>query len=74
MTARAREVTTTAALRRLLVEAPPMRRGFVLTLVLAALGTATQVVVPVVVQQIVDYELLDPSGIDTGGAVARGYP
>lgn len=49
-----------------------MRRGLILTLVLAALGTGTQIIVPVVVQQIVDYELLDPGGVDVAGAVRRG--
>ncbi|MDJ0959476.1 MAG: ABC transporter ATP-binding protein [Acidimicrobiia bacterium] len=72
MTARSQELTTTAALRRLLVEAPPMRRGLIVTLLLAALGTGTQIIVPVVVQQIVDYELLDPAGVDVAGAVRRG--
>ena len=72
MTAPSPELTTTAALRRLLVEAPPMRRGLIVTLVLAALGTGTQIIVPVVVQQIVDYELLDPAGVDVAGAVRRG--
>jgi putative ABC transport system ATP-binding protein len=66
------ELSTSAALRRLLVEAPPMRKGLGLTLVLAALGTATQVIVPVVVQQIVDYELLAPGGVDVDGALMRG--
>jgi putative ABC transport system ATP-binding protein len=49
-----------------------MRRGLILTLVLAALGTGTQIIVPVVVQQIVDFELLDPAGVDVAGAVRRG--
>ena len=49
-----------------------MRRGLIVTLLLAALGTGTQIIVPVVVQQIVDYELLDPAGVDVAGAVRRG--
>jgi putative ABC transport system ATP-binding protein len=72
MTAPGPGLSTSGALRRLLVEAPPMRKGLLLTLVLAALGTATQVIVPVVVQQIVDYELLAPGGVDVEGAATRG--
>jgi putative ABC transport system ATP-binding protein len=65
-------VRTATALRRVLGEAPSLRRGLVLTVVLAAVGTAIQLVVPVIVQQIVDFELLDPGGVDVVGAALRG--
>ncbi|MFQ5555274.1 MAG: ABC transporter ATP-binding protein [Acidimicrobiia bacterium] len=66
------EVATSTALRRVLVVAPALRRGLGVTVGLAALGTAIQLVVPVVVQQIIDFELLAPSSVDVGGAMVRG--
>ena len=65
-------VTSGAAVRRVLREAPSLRRGLAITVLLATAGTAIQLVVPVVVQQIVDFELLDPSGVDVRGAAAQG--
>ncbi len=65
-------VASRAAVRRVLRETPSLRRGLAITVLLAAVGTAIQLVVPVVVQQIVDLELLDPSGVDVGGAAVRG--
>lgn len=39
---------------------------------LAVLGTALQVAIPIVVQQIIDIEILDPGGVDVRGATTRG--
>lgn len=65
-------ISTTRALRRMLAEAPGLRRGLGVTVALAGLGTAIQIVVPVIVQQIIDHEILDPGGVDIAGVVARG--
>jgi putative ABC transport system ATP-binding protein len=65
-------ISTRAALRRLLAEVPAMREGLGLTVALAVLGTALQVAIPIVVQQIVDVEILDSDGVDVRGATARG--
>jgi ATP-binding cassette, subfamily B, bacterial len=63
------------ALRRAATIAPSLRRGLGLTLTLALLGTAGQIVVPIAVQQVIDREVLgaetiDPAGVATAGAVA----
>jgi ATP-binding cassette, subfamily B, bacterial len=62
-------------LRRASATAPTLRRGLGLTLTLALLGTAGQVVVPIAVQQVIDREVLgagaiDPAGVLTAGATA----
>ncbi|MGI8517185.1 MAG: ABC transporter ATP-binding protein [Acidimicrobiia bacterium] len=55
-------ISTSRALRRALVEAPTLRRGLFATLGLSVVGTIGQLVVPVVVQQITDRELLSEAG------------
>ncbi len=55
-------LATVTALRRAFREAPSLRRGIGVTLLLAVLGTAGQLVVPVAVQQIVDRQILRPQG------------
>ncbi len=67
-----RRLSTTRALRRILAEAPALKRGLGITVTLAALGTAIQIVVPVVVQRIVDNEILAPEGVDIGGTLTLG--
>jgi putative ABC transport system ATP-binding protein len=52
--------------------APVLRKGLGITLVLVFLGTAMQIVVPVVVQQIVDGEILTEGGVDVRGVAVRG--
>lgn len=65
-------VPTRTALRRLLTEVPSLRRGLTLTVVLAVVGTALQVAIPIVVQQIIDLDLLGAGGVDVAGAARRG--
>ncbi|MCA1735555.1 MAG: ABC transporter ATP-binding protein/permease [Actinobacteria bacterium] len=55
-------ISTSRALRRAFGEAPTLRRGLFATLGLSVLGTIGQLVVPVVVQQITDRELLNEAG------------
>ncbi|MFO7700203.1 MAG: ABC transporter ATP-binding protein [Acidimicrobiia bacterium] len=63
---------TSTALRRSFAVAPALGKGLWLTLVLAVAGTALQIVVPVVLQQIIDNEILGSDRIDTGAVVSRG--
>ncbi len=63
---------TSAALARSFKIAPELRTGLILTLVLAVIGTALQIVVPVVLQQIIDTEILGPGEIDTAAVLRRG--
>lgn len=62
------------ALRRAAAVAPSLTRGLRVTLLLAVLGTAGQVVVPVAIQQLLDVEVLGGTGdvarITAIGAVA----
>lgn len=63
---------TSSALRRSFRVAPELRRGLILTLVLAVVGTALQIVVPVVLQQLIDNEILGDDAVDTGAVVRKG--
>ena len=60
------------AIARALREAPALLRGFSLTVLLMIAGTAMQIVVPVVIQQIVDGEILAPQGVNVKGVLVRG--
>ncbi len=65
------QVPTFQALRRLMGMVPSLKRGLWLTVLLAVAGTAIQVAVPIVVQQIIDEEVLAPGGVDVTGAVQK---
>jgi ATP-binding cassette subfamily B protein len=67
-----RRASTIRALRRAFQEAPPLRRGIWLTILFAALGTVIQIVVPVVVQQIIDHDILNQDRVHIGPVVAKG--
>ncbi|MEX0947107.1 MAG: ABC transporter transmembrane domain-containing protein, partial [Acidimicrobiia bacterium] len=69
---RAPTISTGRALRRALREAPSLGRGIGLTLFLAILGTASQLVVPVAVQQVTDSQILAPAGPDLGMVIIQG--
>ena len=60
---------TGAVIRRALLEAPSLRDGLVLTLVLAMGGQGVTVVTPIVLQKILDEEILNSEGIDMGGVL-----
>jgi putative ABC transport system ATP-binding protein len=51
---------------------PALRAGLPLTILLTLVGTAMQIIVPVIVQQIVDSQLLAEGGVDTGSVIAIG--
>ena len=63
---------TSAALARSFTVAPELRSGLIVTLLLAVVGTALQVVVPVVLQQIIDNEILGSGEMDTTAVLRRG--
>ena len=55
-------ISTRSALRRAFWEAPTLHRGLGVTILLSILGTAGQLVVPLLVQQIIDNDLLIDQG------------
>lgn len=59
--------STGALIKRALLEAPSLREGLKLTLILAMAGQAVTVVTPIVLQKILDEEVLDPAGVDLEG-------
>ena len=65
-------MSTLRALRRALKEAPSLRRGVGVTLLLAILGTSGQLVVPVAVQQMTDAQILSAGGPDIGMVLLQG--
>jgi putative ABC transport system ATP-binding protein len=65
-------ITTRHALRRAFVEAPSLRHGLIATVLLAMLGTVGTLIVPVMVQRIVDGELLADGGPDLQSVLWQG--
>lgn len=63
---------TAALLRRSFAIAPALQRGLRLTLFLAVIGTALQIVVPVMLQQIIDNEILGVGGVDERAVALKG--
>ncbi len=66
-----KDVTTGQLIRRALVEAPALATGLRLTLFMAMAGQAITIVTPIVFQQIIDEEILNPAGIDFGDVLTR---
>jgi ATP-binding cassette subfamily B protein len=65
-------ISTRDALRRAFREAPTLRRGLGVTILLSILGTAGQLVVPLLVQQIIDNDLLIDQGPNLTAVVVKG--
>ncbi len=63
---------TIYALRRAFQETPTLRKGIGLTIFFAALGTLIQLVVPVVIQTVIDQDLLGGDKVDVGSVVMKG--
>ena len=63
------EHTTGSVIRRALLEAPSLRDGLKLTLILAMIGQAITVITPIVLQVIIDDEILNPNGIEIGDVI-----
>ncbi len=66
------DMGTATALRRVLRVAPELRHGLWVTVLLAGIGTAIALIIPVVIQQLVDTELLVDDSIDLGNVVEGG--
>ncbi len=66
------EATVFQALRRAFQVAPTLRRGLVITLLLAGAGTAMSLVVPITLQRIVDTQFVGVDVIDTGAVLRSG--
>ena len=64
--------STSAALKRSFNVAPALRHGLWLTLILAVMGTALQIVVPVMLQQIIDNEILGSGDVDERAVAMKG--
>ncbi|HKY48208.1 MAG TPA: ABC transporter ATP-binding protein [Acidimicrobiia bacterium] len=65
-------ISTRNALSRAFREAPTLRRGLGVTILLSILGTAGQLVVPLLVQQIIDNDLLIDEGPNLTAVVVKG--
>ena len=72
MTSTDAPMKTSKALARSFKVAPELRTGLMVTLILAVIGTALQIVVPVVLQQIIDNEILGGDNVDTTAVLRRG--
>ncbi|MFV1999816.1 MAG: ABC transporter ATP-binding protein [Acidimicrobiia bacterium] len=69
---RDRATNTSRALVRAFRVAPALGRGLWLTLVLAVVGTALQLVVPIVLQRVIDNEILATGDVDTTAVLRMG--
>ena len=65
------DITTTAAIRRALIEAPTMRKGLGLTLFFALISTAIRVTIPIAVQQLIDHEIIGNDAVDMSSVSQR---
>jgi len=72
MTAKATPMPTRTALREAFRVAPVFTNGIWLTLVLFSAGTAMLVIVPIMIQQIIDGEIFTGEGVDIEGVWLRG--
>ncbi len=63
---------TSEALSRSFTVAPELAKGMWVTLVLAVVGTALQLIVPIVIQQIIDNQILGTAEADTAAVVRLG--
>ncbi|MEP6817412.1 MAG: ABC transporter ATP-binding protein, partial [Marmoricola sp.] len=63
------EISALATIKQGLAYSPELREGLRTTMLLALLGTAGRVVVPISVQQTLDRGLNGPNGVDTGFVV-----
>ncbi|MDJ0952848.1 MAG: ABC transporter ATP-binding protein [Acidimicrobiia bacterium] len=63
---------TIYALRRVFQETPTLRKGIFITIGFAGLGTLIQLVVPVVIQTVIDQDLLGADEVDVGSVLQKG--
>ena len=65
------DITTTTAIRRALSEVPTLRKGLVLTLLFALIGTAVRITIPVAVQQLIDHDIIGNTTVDMSNVSQR---
>jgi ATP-binding cassette, subfamily B, bacterial len=63
--------STGTVIRRALTVAPALKEGLKLTLFMAMVGQGVTIVTPIVFQQIIDDEILNPDGIQFSGVLIR---
>lgn len=63
--------STTKLLSRAIAASPVLADGLKLTLLLAMIGQGVTIVTPIVLQQIIDEEILNPQGVDITGVLAK---
>lgn len=66
------DLSTVAALTRSFEVAPALRTGLWLTVLLALVGTGFQLVVPVMIQQIIDNDVIGSEDLDVDAVLTRG--
>ncbi len=65
-------IGTATALRRAFKESPELRKGLGFTLVLAFIGTGMAIVVPIMIQLIIDSDVLGTDEIDMASVLRKG--
>ena len=63
--------TTGKLIARAMLESPALAKGLRLTLFMAMVGQGVTIVTPIVFQQIIDEEILNPAGIEIGDVLTR---
>lgn len=58
-------------IRKAVAASPVLSEGLRLTLLMAMIGQGVTIVTPIVLQQIIDEEILNPAGIDIAGVLTR---
>ncbi|MDH3189355.1 MAG: ABC transporter ATP-binding protein/permease [Acidimicrobiia bacterium] len=63
--------STTKLIGRAIAASPVLAEGLRLTLLMAMIGQGVTIVTPIVLQQIIDEEILNPAGVDIEGVLIR---
>jgi putative ABC transport system ATP-binding protein len=63
--------STTKLLSKAIGASPVLAEGLKLTLLLAMIGQGVTIVTPIVLQQIIDEEILNPQGVDISGVLIK---
>jgi len=66
-----RQDSTGSLIRKAVAASPVLSEGLRLTLLMATVGQGVTIVTPIVLQQIIDEEILNPAGIDIAGVLTR---
>ncbi len=63
--------STSKLLGKAIAASPVLAEGLKLTLVMAMVGQSVTIITPIVLQQIIDEEILNPQGVDVSGVLIR---